>query len=316
MHTAGVQELHHRLAESSAMCSELLRSQVQLVNMVSQHLSDSCYGMPAPWPYAPYYSPYSLQPPRSDQAPLLPTGADYMQKLQQYHAALQEAHYRLMSHQSGPSSMGDREQQAASVPSLGSQSINLPPPPPPPAGLFESPYRSAVNFASPPTFNFTPSGFPFEASLGNTSHSNNIALAQDKPVPRLGASHLTGPADQGHHPRSPSGVTADSIQVMAPSSPQSAYASVRPAQEGEQDQPFTQSGEFSTVDRMVHVSNAPAGHDSGLYTVCTYVYVTLGMGAASVEDQQGTHLHRGQSASVPMVSSRSVGGAQNVSFTY
>ena len=47
-----------------------------------------------------------------------------------------------------------------------------------------------------------------------------------------------------------------------------------------------------------------------------YVYVTLGMGAASVEDQQGTHLHRGQSASVPTVSSRNVGGAQNVSFTY
>ena len=49
---------------------------------------------------------------------------------------------------------------------------------------------------------------------------------------------------------------------------------------------------------------------------CVCVCVTLGMGAASVEDQQGTHLHRGQSASVPMVSSRSVGGAQNVSFTY
>ena len=107
--------------------------------------------------------------------------------------------------------------------------------------------------------------------MRNTSHSNNIVLAQNKPVPRLGASHLTGPANQDHHPRSPLGVTADSIQVVAPSSPQSAYSSVRPAQEGEQDQPFTQSGEFSTVDRMVHVSNAPAGHDSGLHTVCTYM---------------------------------------------
>ena len=90
-------------------------------------------------------------------------------------------------------------------------------------------------------------------------------------MPRLGASDLAGPASQGHHPRSPLGVTADSIQVVAPSSPQSTYSSVRPAQEGEQDQPFTQSGEFSTVDRIVHVSNAPAGHDSGLYTVCTYM---------------------------------------------
>ena len=256
VHTADVQELHQRLAESSAMCSELLRSQVQLVNMVSQRLSDNRYGMPTPsWPYAPYYSPYGMQPPPvSDPQSLLPSSNDYMEKLQQYHAALQEAHYRLMSQQSGPSSMGEREQGVGAVPPFGSQSINLPPPPPPPPGLFGSPYRSAVNFASPPTFNFAPRGFPFETSLGNTSHSNNIGPMQEKrsPVPRLGTSHLAAAADQEHHhPRSPSGVTADSIQVVAPSSPQSAYSSVRPVQEGDQEQPFTQSGESTSVDKTV-----------------------------------------------------------------
>ena len=255
MHSVDVQELHQRLAESSAMCSELLRSQVQLVNMVSQRLSSGQYGMPPPgWPYAPYYSPYGMQPPGSDPASMLQSSTDYMQKLQQYHAALQEAHYRLVSEQSGPSSMGDREQRVGPVPPFGSQSINLPPPPPPPAGLFGSPYRSAVNFASPPTFNFAPRGFPLDTSMGNASHSNNVDLVPENRSPgqRLGASHLTASTDHGHHPHSPSGVTADSIQVAAPSSPQSAYSSVRPAQ-GDQE-PFTQSGEYTSVDMTVHVS--------------------------------------------------------------
>ena len=241
-----------RLAESSAMCSELLRSQVQLVNMVSQRFSDSHYGMPAPsWPYTPYYTPYGMHPPPgSDPQSLQPGVSDYMQKLQQYHAALQEAHYRLMSQQSGPpSSVEEREQGVGAVPPFSSGSVNLPPPPPPPAGLFG---------ASPQTFNFAPRGFPFQPSLGNTSHSNNIGLMQEKPSP-LGRSHLAGPVEQVHHqhPRSPSGVTADSMQVVAPSSPQSAYSSVRPMQEGEQEPSLPQAGESSSAGRTVHVSSVP-----------------------------------------------------------
>lgn len=246
------------------MCSDLLRSQVQLVNMVSHRFSDSHYGMPTPsWPYTPYYSPYGGMhpPPGSDPQSLQPSANDYMQKLQQYHAALQEAHYRLMSQQSGPSSsVEEREQGVGPVPPFSSRSVNLPPPPPPPAGLFG---------ASPPTFNFAPRGFPFQPS-SNASHSNNIGLMQEERSP-LGRSHLAGPANQvhHHHPRSPSGVTADSMQVVAPSSPQSAYASVRPMQEGEQEQPFPQSGESSSPGTTVYVSSVLSWeNDCGLYTTC------------------------------------------------
>ena len=140
---------------------------MQLVNMVSHRFSDNHYGMPTPsWPYAPYYSPYGLQPPPGSEPQSLQPGVnDYMQKLQQYHAALQEAHYRLMSQQSGPpASVEEREPGVGPGPPFSSRSVNLPPPPPPPAGLFG---------VSPPTFNFAPRGFPFQPSVGNASHSNN-----------------------------------------------------------------------------------------------------------------------------------------------
>jgi hypothetical protein len=158
------QQLQRQLADSTNMCSELLRSQVQLIGMVSQRMGEggSLY-TPGVWGYSPYYNTPGVG--YQQNRPSLSSLDQYMQQLQGYHRSLQTARDQLAAQQNVAS--------GSTFPAFGSDSINLPPPPPSmqqPVGLFGSPvntqnmgpplFPTSTQAAKPfvsPKFNFSPS---------------------------------------------------------------------------------------------------------------------------------------------------------------
>ena len=158
------QQLQRQLADSTNMCSELLRSQVQLIGMVSQRMGESgSLYTPGVWGYSPYYNTPGVG--YQQNRPSLSSLDQYMQQLQGYHRSLQTARDQLAAQQNVAS--------GSTFPAFGSDSINLPPPPPSmqqPVGLFGSPvntqnmgpplFPTSTQAAKPfvsPKFNFSPS---------------------------------------------------------------------------------------------------------------------------------------------------------------
>ena len=176
------QQLQRQLADSTTMCSELLRSQVQLISLVSQRFGEPGNPYtPGGWQYTPYYNTPGLgyQPNR----PTMSSLDQYMQQLQGYHGALQNAYNQFVT-QPGSSN---------AYQSFGSESVNLPPPPPQPyIGVFNSPSK-AYSVGPPNLFSATQTAKPFVSPKFDFGDASKDPLFDH----RKGASHSS---PRGRHP--------------------------------------------------------------------------------------------------------------------